>query len=110
MGVDNAARTRDLLNHNQLLYLLSYIHHSCVASNRWILYMTRRKSSTRVSHSMSRHAQRPLSDDASARGTNLIRRLAPRVGDGLAFHRDEFPDARFDGIVLSRVFGVAVSP
>lgn len=26
-GVDNAARTRDLLNHNQLLYLLSYIHH-----------------------------------------------------------------------------------
>lgn len=27
MGVDNAARTRDLLNHNQLLYLLSYIHH-----------------------------------------------------------------------------------
>ena len=26
-GVDNAARTRDLLNHNQLLYRLSYIHH-----------------------------------------------------------------------------------
>lgn len=26
-GVDNAARTRDLLNHNQLLYQLSYIHH-----------------------------------------------------------------------------------
>lgn len=29
-GVDNAARTRDLLNHNQLLYRLSYIHHVCV--------------------------------------------------------------------------------
>lgn len=28
-GVDNAARTRDLLNHNQLLYRLSYIHHVC---------------------------------------------------------------------------------
>lgn len=27
MGVDNAARTRDLLNHNQMLYRLSYIHH-----------------------------------------------------------------------------------
>ncbi len=26
-GVDNAVRTRDLLNHNQMLYLLSYIHH-----------------------------------------------------------------------------------
>lgn len=26
-GVDNAARTRDLLNHNQMLYRLSYIHH-----------------------------------------------------------------------------------
>ena len=31
-GVDNAARTRDLLNHNQMLYRLSYIHH--VVSNR----------------------------------------------------------------------------
>ena len=30
--VDNAARTRDLLNHNQMLYRLSYIHH--VVSNR----------------------------------------------------------------------------
>lgn len=28
-GVDNATRTRDLLNHNQLLYRLSYIHHVC---------------------------------------------------------------------------------
>ena len=27
-GVDNAVRTRDLLNHNQMLYLLSYIHHA----------------------------------------------------------------------------------
>lgn len=27
LGVDNAVRTRDLLNHNQMLYLLSYIHH-----------------------------------------------------------------------------------
>lgn len=26
-GVDNAVRTRDLLNHNQMLYRLSYIHH-----------------------------------------------------------------------------------
>ena len=26
-GVANAVRTRDLLNHNQMLYLLSYIHH-----------------------------------------------------------------------------------
>ena len=25
--MDNAARTRDLLNHNQMLYQLSYIHH-----------------------------------------------------------------------------------
>ena len=27
-GVDDAARTRDLLNHNQGLYQLSYIHHA----------------------------------------------------------------------------------
>lgn len=26
-GVANAARTRDLLNHNQMLYQLSYSHH-----------------------------------------------------------------------------------
>lgn len=26
-GVANAARTRDLLNHNQVLYQLSYSHH-----------------------------------------------------------------------------------
>ena len=26
-GVANAARTRDLLNHNQMLYQLSYGHH-----------------------------------------------------------------------------------
>lgn len=26
-GVANAVRTRDLLNHNQMLYLLSYGHH-----------------------------------------------------------------------------------
>ena len=26
-GVANAARTRDLLNHNQVLYRLSYSHH-----------------------------------------------------------------------------------
>lgn len=26
--VDNVARTRDLLNHNQVLYRLSYIHHA----------------------------------------------------------------------------------
>lgn len=28
--MDNATRTRDLLNHNQLLYRLSYIHHVCI--------------------------------------------------------------------------------
>lgn len=27
LGVANAARTRDLLNHNQMLYQLSYGHH-----------------------------------------------------------------------------------
>ena len=27
IGVANAARTRDLLNHNQVLYRLSYSHH-----------------------------------------------------------------------------------
>ena len=27
-GVANAARTRDLLNHNQVLYRLSYSHHN----------------------------------------------------------------------------------
>lgn len=31
-GVANAARTRDLLNHNQMLYQLSYGHHSAVFS------------------------------------------------------------------------------
>lgn len=31
-GVANAARTRDLLNHNQMLYQLSYGHHSVVFS------------------------------------------------------------------------------
>jgi hypothetical protein len=47
IGVDNAVRTRDLLNHNQMLYLLSYIHHVALSpvepdtSNRWILYMIR---------------------------------------------------------------------
>ena len=30
--VANAARTRDLLNHNQMLYQLSYGHHSAVFS------------------------------------------------------------------------------
>ncbi len=32
LGVANAARTRDLLNHNQMLYQLSYGHHSVVFS------------------------------------------------------------------------------
>lgn len=31
-GVANAARTRDLLNHNQMLYQLSYGHHSAAFS------------------------------------------------------------------------------
>ena len=31
-GVANAARTRDLLNHNQMLYQLSYGHHGVVSS------------------------------------------------------------------------------
>ncbi|EDN83909.1 hypothetical protein BIFADO_00838 [Bifidobacterium adolescentis L2-32] len=37
----NAARTRDLLNHNQMLYQLSYSHHvltSMRKRNEWILY------------------------------------------------------------------------
>ena len=40
-GVANAARTRDLLNHNQMLYQLSYSHHvltSMRKRNEWILY------------------------------------------------------------------------
>lgn len=44
MGVANEARTRDLLNHNQMLYQLSYGHHACfpagLEDNRWILYTT----------------------------------------------------------------------
>ena len=43
-GVANEARTRDLLNHNQMLYQLSYGHHVCfpagLEDNRWILYTT----------------------------------------------------------------------
>ncbi len=31
-GVADAARTRDLLNHNQVLYQLSYSHHAQVIS------------------------------------------------------------------------------
>lgn len=31
-GVANAARTRDLLNHNQMLYQLSYSHHVYVSA------------------------------------------------------------------------------
>lgn len=33
LGVSNGARTRDLLDHNQALYQLSYTHH--VASGAW---------------------------------------------------------------------------
>ena len=33
-GVANAVRTRDLLNHNQMLYLLSYSHHAVLIATR----------------------------------------------------------------------------
>ena len=54
--MDNAARTRDLLNHNQLLYLLSYIHHVLAffaTGEYYTRFFQRTKSgvSQRVAHS-----------------------------------------------------------